>query len=269
MDLLKAVRRRSVISEVLYTILNLALAITLVLVIKTTESLVFAIVIVLLSKWRVIAVRPRYWLAHLQSNLVDTIVSIAFVIMMFNVSVSGPTSLEQTIVLLVLTILYIVWLLIIKPRSSRAFMHIQAAIAVFLGTTALFSLSYDWPSMIVVALMWVIGYGVARHSFSSYEEENTELLSVAWGIVFAELGWLVYQWTVAYVPFGLTSLIVPRAALSLLCISLVASKAYDAYYHRKKIRFNDILLPVLFTISIIVVVPIVLQLLGADVTIGL
>lgn len=269
MDLLKAVRRRSVISEIIYSLLNVALAVTVVLVIRSTESLIFAIIIVLLSKWRVVAVRPRYWLAHLQSNLVDTIVSVSFVILMYGVATSNSSNIEQIVVLSALTLMYIVWLLIIKPRSSRVFMHIQASIAVFLGTTALFSQSYDWPSFVVVGIMWVIGYGVARHSFASYEEENTEFLSIAWGIIFAELGWLIYQWTVAYVPFGLTSLIIPRASLSIVCISFVATRAYDVYYHRKKIRFYDILLPVLFTISIIVVVPVVLRILGADVTIGL
>lgn len=269
MDLLKAVRRRSVVSELIYSFLNVALAVTVVLVIKSTESLVFAVLIVLLSKWRIFAVRPRYWMAHLQANLVDTITSVAFVILMYTVVMSSVSSLEQSIVLAGLTLLYIVWLLVIKPRSSRLFMQIQAAVAVFLGTTALFAISYDWPGLLVVMFMWIIGYGTARHSFASYEEENTEFFSLTWGLIFAELGWLVYYWTIAYVPFGLSSLLIPRAALSMFCISLVASRAYDVYYHRKKIRLNDILLPLLFTFSIIIVIPVVLQILGASVTIGL
>jgi len=269
MDLLKAVRRRSFVSELMYSFLNVALAVTVVLVIKSTESLLFAILIVLLSKWRIFAVRPRYWLAHLQANLVDTVSSVAFVILMYTVVVSVAPSFEQSIVLASLTLHYIVWLLVIKPRSSRLFMHIQASVSVFLGTTALYAISFDWPGFLVVIFMWIIGYGAARHSFASYEEENTEFFSIAWGLVFAELGFLVYYGTIAYVPFGLSSLLIPRAALSMICISLVASRAYDVYYHRKKIRFNDILLPLLFTFSIIIVIPIVLQILGASVTIGL
>jgi hypothetical protein len=80
MEFLKLVRKRSFLSEAVYTVLNIALAVAVVIVIRYTGSIGFAIGLVVLSKWRVFAVRPRFWWANLRSNLVDFIVSISFVL---------------------------------------------------------------------------------------------------------------------------------------------------------------------------------------------
>src|SRR5580700_1106754 len=41
-----------------------------------------ALTIILLSKWRMFAVRPRYWLANLRANAVDIIVGVSFLVLM-------------------------------------------------------------------------------------------------------------------------------------------------------------------------------------------
>jgi hypothetical protein len=101
-------------------------------------------------------------------------------------------------------------------------------------------------------LMWVIGYGTARHILSSYDEEaHTELLSLMWGFCMAELGWLAYHWTVAYrLPFS-TNLLLPQISLISLSIAFVVYKSYDSYFHNQKIKFNDIILPLVFSVGII------------------
>lgn len=269
MELLKLVRRRSFLSEVIYTVLNIALAVAIVLVIRATESPLPAIGLVLLSKWRVLAVRPRYWFVNVQANLVDFIVSIGLVAFLY-ITYTGPAEPAQKLAILAgLTILYIGWLLFLKPRSKRAYVVAQAGVALFVGTAALFMLSYALPASMTVLLMWLIGYATARHVLASYEEAHVLFLSLMWGVFLAELGWLAYHWTVAYTPLGVTSVIFPRVALSVLCIGFVVHKAYDSFYHHQKIRTNDVLLPLLFTVSIIVVLPLVLNILGANVTIGL
>jgi hypothetical protein len=269
MEFLKIVRRRSFLSEVVYTALNIALAIAVVLVIRATESPWPAVGIVLLSKWRVLAVRPRYWFVNIQANLVDFIVSLSLVVFLFTAYTGTASPSQKLFILGALTVLYIIWLLFLKPRSKRIYVIAQAGVALFVGVTALFTLAYALPASIVVLIMWLIGYATARHSLASYDETHILFLSLLWGLTLAELGWLAYHWTVAYTPLGIESVIFPRVSLAVLCIGFILYKCYDSFYHHQKIRGNDILLPLLFTISIIVVLPLVLTILGANVTVGI
>jgi hypothetical protein len=270
MEFLKIVRRRSFLSEVVYTVLNIALAVGVVLIVQATQSPWLAIGLVVLSKWRVLAVRPRYWFANIQANLVDFIVSLSIVIFLYSTEIGAVAATQKPFILIGLTLLYIGWLLFLKPRSKRVYVVAQAGAALFLGTAALFILAYLMPASVAVLVMWLIGYTTARHVLSSYDDETHILfLSLLWGLVLAEIGWIAYHWTVGYMPLGIQNVIFPRVALSVFCIGFIVHRAYDSFYHHKTIRGNDVLLPLLFTISIIVVLPLVLNLLGANITIGL
>jgi len=254
MEFLKLVRKRSFLSEAVYTVLNIALAVAVVIVIRYTGSIGFAIGLVVLSKWRVFAVRPRFWWANLRSNLVDFIVSISFVLHMYIVNDAAIGDPRKLLLLGILTILYIGWLLFIKPRSKRAFIAVQAGSAVLLGTSALFALSYNWPASLVVLAMWLIGYTAARHILSAYDDETHGLfLSLAWGVILAQLGWVAYHWTIAYnLPF-FTALHIPQVAILATLMSFLAFKSYDSFHKHAKIRINDIILPLLFTLSVALV----------------
>ena len=151
MEFLKSSKRRSLVSELIYILLNVALAVAILLVVWAIESPIAAFALVLLSKWRVLAVRPRYWFANVQANLVDIIVGVSVVVLLYAAS-------NALIAQIVLTALYIVWLLYVKPRSKRTFIAIQAGTALFVGVTALMTVSYDWIASVVVLGMWLIGY---------------------------------------------------------------------------------------------------------------
>jgi hypothetical protein len=269
MEFLKIVRRRSFLSEVVYVVLNVVLSIAVVLLIRATESPWPAVGLISLSKWRVLAVRPRYWFVNIQANLVDFIVSLSVVVLLYETYIGGVASTQKIFILTLLTLLYIVWLLFIKPRSKRVFVVAQAAVALFSGVTALYVLAYSWPASIVVLTMWLIGYITARHVLSSYDEPHILFLSLLSGLVVAEIGWLAYHWTVAYTPFGVANVIFPRVALGVLCIGFVLHRCYDSYYHHQRIRGNDVLLPVLFTFGIIVILPLLLNFLGANIALGI
>ncbi|TAL14896.1 hypothetical protein EPN95_01565 [Patescibacteria group bacterium] len=269
MEFLKIVRRRSFLSEVVYTVLNIALAVAVVIIIQATQSPWLAIVLVIISKWRVLAVRPRYWFVNVQANLVDFMVSLSLIVFLYMTEVGAADDSQKLFILTALTILYIGWLLFLKPRSKRKYVVAQAGVALFVSTAALFILSYSWPASAVVLIMWLIGYSTARHILSSYDETHILFLSLLWGLLLSEIGWLAYHWTVAYSPLGIANVIFPRVALTVFCIGFVLHRAYDSFYHHQKIRGNDVILPILFTISIIVILPIVLNVLGANVTIGI
>jgi hypothetical protein len=255
MEFLKSSKRRSLLSELAYIALNVALAAAILAVVVVTESVLAAMALVLLSKWRVFAVRSRYWMANIKANLVDTIVGFSMVILI--AAASGAFAAQCA-----LTLLYIVWLLFVKPRSKRVFVVIQAFAAVFLGVTALMTVSFDWYSSVVVLFMWMIGYASARHILSTYEEAHSSFYSLIVGLVYAELGWLAYHWTFAYdLPlFGAVK--IPQIALIALGISFLADRVYASYRRHDRIRSADVLLPSLLSVSIILILLIVFNRIG-------
>jgi hypothetical protein len=271
------VRRRSFLSETVYVSLNVALAIVLVATIWWTNSLVLAFILILVSKWRLFAVRPRFWFAHLQANMVDLIVSISFVTELFTINNAGLSTANTWGLLGFLTALYIAWLLFLKPRSSRKYVVAQAGVALFFGSATLFMSSFDWPATAVVIGMWIIGYASARHVLMTYDDESYILfLSLVWGFVLAEIGWIGYHWTVAYsVPFT-QGLLWPQISLVLLCLGFVAQRAYDSFYHHQKVRLVDVLLPTIFTVcvavALFVIIPLIYSLTqchGLSITCGI
>lgn len=245
---MKIVKRRSFFSEVVYKVLNIVFAVAVLVIVRAIGSPLPALILVILSKWRVFAVRPRYWFANIQTNLVDFIVSLGFVVFLYNISAPDP---QKLIVQVILTVLYIVWLLVIKPRSKRVYILAQAGIALFVGVTALFSISYAWPASSVVLIMWLIGFATAKHVFGSYEENHTVFLSLIWGLVMAELGWLAYHWTIAYNLLLIDGAKLPQVSIIATGVAFLAYKVYDSYVHHQKVRTNDIILPLLLVVSVI------------------
>lgn len=269
MELIKSARRRSLVSNVIHALLNIVVAIAAAVIIQFTESLSLAILIVLISKWRVFAVRPRFWFANLQSNLVDYTVNLSLVILMYLAHISNVITIEKNIVMTFYLLIYVVWLLYIKPKSKRSYMVLQSGICLFLGISALYSIGYDWWATPIVIMMWIIGYGLSRHVLSSYDEPKMNTLALYFALIFAELGWVTYQWTVAYVPFGVSALSFPRASLTILCLSIIVYKCYDSIYHHQKVRWSYIKTPITFSFCIIVLLPLMLSLLGPNVPVGL
>lgn len=247
MDFLKQPRRRSLISELVYIILNVGLAVTLLLVVQNIQSPLPAIGIFLLSKWRILAVRPRYWFTNLHANFVDIIVGISFVILLGAASAALGVQIA-------LTILFIAWLLFIKPRSKRSFVAAQSAAALFFGVSALVTVSYNWDASIVVLLMWLIGYSAARHILGHYQEAHRSFFSLLWGFILAELGWLTYHWTFAYSIPGFGALKLSQAALVALTLSFLSERVYASYRRHDSVRIGEIILPTISSIAVIAII---------------
>lgn len=248
MKLLSLPKRRSAISEFIYIALNVCLGIGLLVAILAVRSPLPAIVLVLLSKWRVLAVRPNFWYKNIRSNLVDIIVSLSVVVLLY--AATGAVGLQVCI-----TIAYIGWLLFVKPRSKRTYIAVQAGVATFLGTTALLTVSYGWPAAIVVVLFWLIGYSSARHILRHAHDPNRNFLAMVWGLVVAELGWLGYHWSFAYSIPGFADVKLPQIALVITVCSFLAERIYASYHANEgAVKSGDIALPAFFSASIILVV---------------
>lgn len=246
MDFLKVVKRRTVFSELTYIVLNLGLVIAILSVVIVTGSLIPGILLVLMSKWRILAVRPRYWIANITVNTVDIIVSVSYVVLLF--AANG-----YILVQLFIAVLYTIWILILKPRSSRKYIILQALIALFLGITALSIISYNWPVFMVVIITWIIAYSSMKHMLDSYDETHAHFFSLLWALILAELSWLIYHWMIAYSIPGAGDIKLPQVSIIMLALFFVTERIYNSYSRHGSIRLGDIVLPIILSFSIILV----------------
>jgi hypothetical protein len=221
MELLRAKATRTRVSEVVYVGLNALLPLATLALVRLFDPPYLAVILVLLSKWRIFALRPRFWWANVKANLVDVLVGISAVGLMY---LAGADIWLQ----ILLTILYGAWLLVVKPKSGIHGVMLQAGIAQFVSLVVLFHF-YRLPEVIVLIACWVIGYVCARHMVSNYEEPYIELMASLWGLFLVQLGWLCYRWTNVY-NLGLP-IVIPQIALIMLVIGFCAARMYHASKH--------------------------------------
>ncbi|HSW80975.1 MAG TPA: hypothetical protein VLG40_01135 [Candidatus Saccharimonas sp.] len=222
MELLRAKATRTRVSEVIYIGLNALLPVAVLALVRLFDPPYLAVVLVLLSKWRIFALRPRFWWANIKANLVDVLVGLSAVGLLY--LASGALWLQ-----IIIAVLYGVWLLVLKPKSGAHAIMLQAGIAQFVSLTVLFHF-YRLPEVSVLIGCWLIGYMCARHVISNYEESYVELLPGLWGLFVTELGWLCYRWTNVY-NIGLPILL-PQIALIMLVIGFCAARMYHASKHQ-------------------------------------
>lgn len=247
MEFIKIARRRSFFSGFMHVLLNILLVIFIWLSLIVTSSPYIAVLLVFLSKWRVFAVRPRFWAANIKSNLVDLVVCLSLTILIW------LSSTGFSIVQALIAIVYATWLVLIKPRSGKVFTEVQSLMAVFVGFCALFSISYNWPLFIIVICAWVIGYSSLRHIMSDSESENLEIYSMIWGLLLSELSWIFSHWVVGYSVLNSNSLIIPQVSIVVTTLSFLLFSVFYAKENDGKIKFYEIVLPTIFSVSVIFV----------------
>lgn len=168
-----------------------------------------AYLVVLMSKWRMLAVRPRHWPANVRANAVDIIVGLSFV----SFIAGAPSQAWQ----LVWSLSYGIWLVLIKPRSTTFWIAMQAAAGQLLGLSAVYVLWGRSSLFLLVITTWAVCYFAARHFLSSFDEPLTSLISHAWGYFGAALTWVLGHWLLYY---GFVSQ--PMLLLSVLSIGVAA-----------------------------------------------
>ncbi len=186
---LKKLKPKSGFSHFVHILFN-ALFPVLLLVLVRMGFVPLAATLIVLSKWRMFAVRMRYWPANLRANGVDMTVGFATVIFMAHSDLATWQ--------LVWAAAYAIWLILIKPGSSIFKTSIQALIAQTAGLMALYLALGDASIFILVLLTWMICYSAARHFFTSFEEPYTSLYAHSWGYTAGALTWLLGHWLVFY-----------------------------------------------------------------------
>lgn len=149
-----------------------------------------AILLLVLSKWRMFAVRPRFWVANVIANGVDISVGISFILFMASTSVAWWQ--------LLWVVLYASWLILLKPRYDVLSVSIQSMLGQLLGLTILYLKFGDISLLWLVLLTWLVAYVSARHFLTSFEEPYAPLLAHIWGYFGASLAFILGHWLLFY-----------------------------------------------------------------------
>lgn len=168
-----------------------------------------ALLFILLSKWRMFAVKARHWPANVRANAVDITVGVSVVAFMF----LADTQAVQ----LLWAALHAVWLLVIKPQSGALWTGIQALISQSVALIALFLFWSEASTLLLVVATWVVCYFSARHFLTAFDETMSRTTAYAWAFFGASTAWLASRWLIFYGPIAQ-----PALVLSVLGYGLAA-----------------------------------------------
>ena len=247
-DYVLARKSRNVASSMVHIFLNLLLGVGSVLVTVLSGSPLLGLILVLASKWRVFAVRRRYLWVSIKSNLVDIIVGVSVVLLAYS---AGNAFLPVDFLLMAF---YSLWLIAIKPLSSEAATLAQSLIAVFLGMSAATIMTATIDPAVLIIISFLIGYAASRHVLAQSEDRDYTLTTLVCGLVFAEIAWLCYSWSIIYT-FGDTGIRIPQLAIILTIFTFVYNYTRQAMIkYQEDFRFKHILAPVIFGAALIAVI---------------
>lgn len=173
--------------------LHLGLVLVLPIVVFVLVRLGFvqlALSVIVLSKWRMFAVRPRFWVSNIRANGVDLMVGLSITLFMLH---SGSLLLQ-----VMWAVLYAVWLLFIKPASSVPMVTIQAFIGQLVALSALYLTWANGPVYGLTLFTGLFCYLAARHFFDAFDEPYARMLAHVWGYFGAALAWLLSHWLLFY-----------------------------------------------------------------------
>ncbi|MBR3131263.1 hypothetical protein IKG31_01680 [Candidatus Saccharibacteria bacterium] len=240
---------RNALSTFLHFALNILLGVGSVFVTIVSGSWIIGFVLVLLSKWRMFAVRPRYLWLNIKSNLVDLIVGFSFVLLAY---FSGSTVLP---VHYILAASYAFWLTIIKPKTAESWTLVQALCATFLGTTAASIMCASFSSAILVILEFIIGYSATRHVLAQNDNMNDAgYPALIFGTIFAEIALLCHSWLIVYT-FTNAGIIIPQLSVILTIFSFMAERILRSVEkHDGQFRLKDITAPLIFSLIVLSVI---------------
>jgi len=212
----------------------------LVFVLVRINFIQLALAIILLSKWRMFAVRPRYWPANVRANAVDIMVGVSIVVFMAHTDAFSWH--------LIWAFLYGVWLVFIKPGASTMLVSIQAFIGQMMALMAVFLAWKSAPLLGLVIAVWAICYLAARHFFTSFDEPHTSLFSHTWGYLAAALMWVLGHWLLFYGVLAQPTLLL--GTISLVCGGLYYLEETDRLSLLLRRQFVFILVAIIMVILV-------------------
>lgn len=225
---IKKLKPKKGVAHVLHIGFNLIMP-ALMYVFIRIDIVPLALTLVLMSKWRMFAVKPRHWPANIRANGIDLLVGVAVVIFMAN---SG-TQMWQ----LIWAGLYALWLLFVKPRSDVISVSAQALIGQFAGLTALLLAFGGAQAFWLVLGVWAITYVAARHFLTSFDEPLSRLFAHLWSFNCAALTWLLSHWLLFYGAIAQLTLLISIIGFGLATLYYLDETDKLSAFYRRQILF--------------------------------
>lgn len=208
--LIKKIKPDEGYSHAIYIIFRALLPI-LVLFIARTGFPIVAVALVLLSKWRIFAVKPRYWLPNIRSNAVDMFIGLSVVAF-----IAGT---DLWVTQIIWTVFYIFWLVWLKPRSDAVSVIAQALAAQVITLVAFYRAFPEQSILAGVIVAWIVCYSCARHFFTAFNEPLTRPMTHIWAWFGAVMAWILGHWVIQY-------LFLPQIAIILTVIGYGLATLY-------------------------------------------
>ncbi len=236
---LTKIKPKNGLASVFHFLLTLALPV-LVYIMVSIHFAQIALLLILISKWRMFAVKPRHWPANVRANAIDIIVGVSALVFM--------TQTDSQMLQLIWASAYGVWLLVIKPGSKVLSVSGQALIGQFVGLTALFLRFGGANAAVLMVASWLICYLAARHFLASFDEPHTRFFSYLWGYFGAALVWLLSHWLIFYGPIAQPTLLINVIGFGLATLYYLQETDRLSTFLQRQILF------IMFAIVIILIV---------------
>ncbi|HRV76150.1 MAG: hypothetical protein H6799_01045 [Candidatus Nomurabacteria bacterium] len=170
-----------------------------------------ALSLIILSKWQIFIVKPRFWWANLKFSAVDLIfkLSILTLLVMAQFKIDALVT-KSTLILTLLQIslvgLYLYWNVHLRKQTSPKGMRLQALLAQGLALTAIaWASGFSGPNTpLPLALMtiWIVCYSTAQHCLFAYEESAIPQLASLWALFGSSIMFLQLIWAQNFLFFN-------------------------------------------------------------------
>jgi len=170
-----------------------------------------ALALIILSKWQIFVVKPRFWWANLKFSAIDLIfkLSILALLVMAQFKIDAlvtKSTLILTLLQLSLVGLYLYWNIHLRKQTSPTKMRLQALLAQLLALIAIaWGAGFSGPNTpISLALIasWIVCYSAAQHCLFAYEESAIPQLASLWALFATSLCFLQLIWAQNFLFFS-------------------------------------------------------------------
>lgn len=192
-----------------------ALSVALPIAVYTLVAIFYlpwvAFALIILSKWQIFIVKPRFWWANLKFSAIDLIfkLSILAILIMAQFKIDAlvtKSTLILTFVQISLIGLYLYWNIHLRKQTSAKYMRLQALLAQGLAVTAIAWISGfsgpNTPISLAIILSWIVCYSAAQHCLFAYEESAIPQLSSLWALFGSSLVFLQLIWAQNFLFFN-------------------------------------------------------------------
>jgi hypothetical protein len=204
----------------LYTKIGL---VVIIFILNLFSLSLVSLLVILASKWRALAVQPNHWLTNLRASVVDTAVGFSVVALM-----ASSTTTSSMFFDLVIAAMYLLWLIVAKPKNTKFWIVFQSIFAQFLSLIVLFTLLDNGLSgVVVVFLSWLVAYSCASHFMQNFDSDpSNTIISSVWGLIVAAFAWIAWWWNILYPIGGL--MVLPQISIVVSILAYFSGSIIDA-----------------------------------------